>query len=197
MTSPAGVAVGRAMNSRSQIFVLGATEETCVHVPLDAPEEFLREHSRPGDVLVIVENGRVSPASRDRILKRCPAWGVSAIWLGNDNRPEEGSAICVPGTSLGELIHLGQQFSSTPELLAPAIVDCTDEVCVTCSDEGRIGEVISCPEALFMPAIVRTSSGIEEVDVTIIGSVSAHDLILIHAGGAIALLNDSGIEVNS
>ncbi|MBU6265217.1 MAG: hypothetical protein KGM14_03375 [Actinomycetales bacterium] len=197
MTSPAGIALGRAMYSHGHIFLLGATEETCVSVPIEAPEDFLREHSRSGDVLVIVENDSISLASRDRILKRCPAWGVSAIWLGNDNRPEEGSAICVQGANLSELILLGQQLTSTPELLAPAIVDCTDEVCVTCSDEGRIGEVISCPEALFMPATVRTSAGIEEVDVTIIGAVKAHDLILIHAGGAIALLNDSGIEVNS
>lgn len=70
-------------------------------------------------------------------------------------------------------------------LLASSI-ECTDEVCITCSDEGRVGEVLTPPAGQFMPALVRTDRGEEEVDVTLVGEVAPGDLILIHAGGAIA-----------
>lgn len=65
-------------------------------------------------------------------------------------------------------------------------IACTDEVCITCSDEGRLGEVITPPAGQFLPALVRTERGEEEVDVTLVGEVVPGDLILIHAGGAIA-----------
>ena len=42
------------------------------------------------------------------------------------------------------------------------------------------------------PAVVRTASGPEIVDTTIVGSVVAGDLVLVHAGTAIAVLEEAG-----
>jgi len=55
---------------------------------------------------------------------------------------------------------------------------CTDEVCITCSDEGRLGEVVG-------PGRVRTASGVEDVETLLIGQVQPGDLLLVHAGTAI------------
>jgi hypothetical protein len=63
---------------------------------------------------------------------------------------------------------------------------CADDVCITCSDEGRLGEVITPPDGPFAAALARTATGEELVDVTLVGPVSAGDLILIHAGAALA-----------
>lgn len=75
-----------------------------------------------------------------------------------------------------------------PELPAPPVEACTDEVCVTCSDEGRLGEVIAPPAGEFAPARVRTEAGEEDVDVTLVGDVALGDRVLIHAGMALTLL---------
>ncbi len=66
------------------------------------------------------------------------------------------------------------------------------EYCVTCSDEGRLGLVVTMPvpPAAFLPAIVRTEEGLEDVDVTLVPGVGAGDYVLIHAGGAIAVVAD-------
>ena len=73
----------------------------------------------------------------------------------------------------------------------PAIVipQCVDDVCVTCSDEGRPGVVEQAPGAAFEPALVRTDSGLEEVDMTLVGDVRPGDRVLIHAGLALTILD--------
>ena len=44
-------------------------------------------------------------------------------------------------------------------------------------------------------ALVRTAEGEEWVDVTLLGGVAVNDLVLVHAGAAIARLDDIGQEV--
>ena len=44
--------------------------------------------------------------------------------------------------------------------------DHTDAVCVTCSDEGRLAEVVA-PPAAATTAVVRTAAGEEQVDVCV------------------------------
>jgi hypothetical protein len=90
---------------------------------------------------------------------------------------------------LWELTHVCFEH---PGLLKPPADECTDEVCVTCSDEGRLGEVVLEPADATGQALVRTANGEEWVDTTILGEVRANDLILVHAGAAITRL-----EVNS
>lgn len=196
MSEAVSLVLARTLSNSGKVFFLGAgnVPTGCVEVPLDTAEEFLRSHTSTGDTVIVLENSKISEIDRDRILRRCPAWGVSAVWSGTEARPEDGLAVCIEETDMVQLLEHAVQLSKDPVAIAPSIIDCTDEVCVTCSDEGRIGEVISSPVALFRPALVRTSEGIEEVDVTLVGNVNAHDLILIHAGGAIALLNETSIQ---
>ena len=83
---------------------------------------------------------------------------------------------------LWELTHVCFEH---PGLLKPDADECTDEVCVTCSDEGRLGEVIVEPADATSSALVRTAAGEEWVDVTMLGDVAPNDLVLVHAGAAI------------
>jgi hydrogenase maturation factor len=93
---------------------------------------------------------------------------------------------------LWELTHVCFEH---PGLLKPATDECTEEVCVTCSDEGRLAEVMLEPADATGQALVRTATGEEWVDVTTIGpDVAPNDLVLIHAGAAITRL-DTGREV--
>ena len=86
---------------------------------------------------------------------------------------------------LWELTHVCFEH---PGVLDPSAVQaCDDEVvCTTCSDEGRAGEVLSV-DALGL-ATVRTAAGVEEVDTSLVAPVVAGDLVLVHAGTAIAVV---------
>lgn len=160
---------------------------------------------RPGDVVVAVASAD-DRMVRD-LMRRAPAWGVKTLWIGFGERPEQGGADhvlwvdshdpMVPATGrfvlmyhlLWELTHVCFEH---PGLLKPQVVECTDDVCVTCSDEGRLAEVVEAPADLFEPALVRTASGEEEVDVTLVGQVRPGDLVLVHAGSALTRLDDIG-----
>jgi len=65
---------------------------------------------------------------------------------------------------------------------------CTDEVCITCSDEGRPGILVAWSDNAFEPGIVRTDAGTEPVDMTLVPGASIGDRLLIHAGVAITAL---------
>lgn len=160
---------------------------------------------RPGDVVVAVASAD-DRMVRD-LMRRAPAWGVKTLWIGFGERPERGGADhvlwvdcddpMVPATGrfvlmyhlLWELTHVCFEH---PGLLKPQVEECTDDVCVTCSDEGRLAEVVEAPVDLFEPALVRTASGEEDVDVTLVGPVRPGDLVLVHAGSALTRLDDTG-----
>lgn len=187
----AAVTLARALTSDGTLFVLGANLEGFTHLGDADAEDRLRLAARAGDALVIVGD----PPDRDRILRRCPAWGVASVWVGETARPEQGLAgVCLLGPDsiamLAALVSEARALVGDTAALAPAIVDCTDEVCITCSDEGRLGEVIAVAGE-WLPALVRTADGEEEVDVTVVGEVGPGDLILIHAGSAIAIVPES------
>jgi hypothetical protein len=83
---------------------------------------------------------------------------------------------------LWELTHVC--FEHPGLLSASPAMDCADgDACITCSDEGRLGEVITADGA--SRAHVRTAKGIELIDTTIVASVAPGDLVLVHAGIAI------------
>lgn len=153
----------------------------------------------PGDILVAVsaaDNPEVVS-----VLRRCPAWGVTSVWIGSGARPPAGAADhvlwvddpdpAVPATGdfvllyhlLWELTHVC--FEHPGLLAAPAD---TDAVCVTCSDEGRLGEVAE--PATDATARVRTAAGVQTVDTSLIGAVDIGDLVLIHAGTAISRVDE-------
>ncbi|KAA0022196.1 hydrogenase assembly protein HupF [Antrihabitans cavernicola] len=162
-----------------------------------------RVSTRPGDVIIAVASAD-QPQVNDA-MRRAPAWGADTIWIGSGPRPEPGSVNhtlwvpsddpMVPATGrfvlmyhlLWELTHVCFEH---PGLLTMPASECTDEVCVTCSDEGRLAEVIVPPATELDEALVRTDAGEEYIDVTAIGPVQVDDLVLIHGGAAIALLDD-------
>jgi hypothetical protein len=167
-----------------------------------------RVATQPGDLLMAVASAD-QPAVIDA-MRRAPAWGALTLWIGSGPRPPAGAANhilwvdsddpMVPATGrfvllyhlLWELTHVCFEH---PGLLKPPAEDCTDDVCVTCSDEGRLAEVILEPADPLGQALVRTAKGEEWVDVSVLGDVAANDLVLVHAGTAITRLDDA-LEVN-
>ncbi|MCV7222461.1 HypC/HybG/HupF family hydrogenase formation chaperone [Mycolicibacterium elephantis] len=165
-----------------------------------------RVASRPGDLLIAVASAD-EPAVVDA-MRRARAWGVLTLWIGSGPRPKAGAANHIlwidsddpmlPATGtfvlmyhlLWELTHVCFEH---PGLLKPT--DCTDDVCITCSDQGRVAEVSLEPITATDQALVRTAEGEEWVDVTLLGGVAVNDLVLVHAGAAIARLDDIGQEV--
>lgn len=157
----------------------------------------VRAAVRPGDILIAIAAADEEPVAD--LMRRAPAWGARSVWIGSGRRPRAGAADHVlwigdpdPLTSvtgqfvplchlLRELTHACLEHAGL--LTEPA--ECTDEVCITCSDEGRLGEVLTVPATPFEPALVRTATGEEAVDVTLVAPVEPGDLILVHAGSAL------------
>ncbi|MDV3125117.1 HypC/HybG/HupF family hydrogenase formation chaperone [Mycobacterium sp. 21AC1] len=162
-----------------------------------------RVAGQPGDLLLAVASAD-QPAVIDA-MRRAPAWGVTTVWIGSGPRPPAGAAHhvlwvdsqdpMVPATGrfvlmyhlLWELTHVCFEH---PGLLNPPAEECTEEVCVTCSDDGRMAEIILREDGSSGQALVRTAAGEEWVDVTLLGDVAVNDLILVHAGAAITRLRE-------
>jgi hypothetical protein len=160
--------------------------------------DLVRVSVRPGDIVIGV--GGADDAQVFSVMRRSPAWGATTIWIGSGERPAAGMADHVlwlddpdprvPATGgfvlfyhlLWELTHVCFEHSG---LLKP---ECTEEVCVTCSDEGRMGEVVS-PSTEGMAA-VRTARGVESVVTALIDPVDAGELVLVHAGTAISRIEE-------
>jgi len=172
----------------------------------------VRMSARAGDViLAVAASDQPEVAS---VMRRAPAWGATTLWIGSGTRPTAGSADHVlwlddpdprlPATGgfvllyhlLWELTHVCFEH---PGLLAPVVEECSGEgslagpragteVCITCSDEGRLGEVVS-PRS-GGTARVRTADGVEDVATVLVEPVAAGDLLLIHAGMAITRLDE-------
>jgi hydrogenase maturation factor len=160
--------------------------------------DLVRVSVRPGDIVIGV--GAAADLGLRSVMRRSPAWGATTIWIGSGERPAPGAADHVlwlddpdprvPATGgfvlfyhlLWELTHVCFEHSG---LLKP---ECADEVCVTCSDEGRVGEVVS-PSADGMAA-VRTARGVESVATALIDPVLAGELVLVHAGTAISRIEE-------
>jgi hypothetical protein len=160
--------------------------------------DLVRVSVRPGDIVIGV--GGADDAQVFSVMRRGPAWGATTIWIGSGVRPMAGAADHVlwlddpdprvPATGgfvlfyhlLWELTHVCFEHSG---LLKP---ECAEQVCVTCSDEGRLGEVVS-PSIEGMAA-VRTARGVESVATTLIDPVDAGELVLVHAGTAISRIEE-------
>ena len=171
-------------------------------VALTGPDvvDLVRVSARPGDIVIGV--GGADNAEVRSVMRRSPAWGATTVWIGSGERPAAGSADHVlwlddpdprvPATGgfvlfyhlLWELTHVCFEH---PGLLKEAD-PCTDDVCVTCSDEGRLGEVVTASGDGM--AAVRTAKGVENVATTLVGPVAAGDLVLVHAGTAISRLEE-------
>ncbi len=160
----------------------------------------LRSLVRAGDVILVVE---ADAAADDvmAVLRRSPSWGATTVWIGAGDRPPAGVADHVlwsggdPAIAahdgrfvliyhlLWELTHVCFEH---PGLLRPDVA-CDGPVCITCSDEGNLVEVV---HAGAVTATVRTPAGVEQIDTTLVGEVSPGDLVLVHAGSALTIVDE-------
>jgi hypothetical protein len=164
----------------------------------------VRANARDGDIVLAVAPAD-DPAVAD-LMRRANAWGVTTVWIGAGPRPAGNAAnhvLWVDGASdharAADLAPFDGRFVLLYHLLwelthvcfeHPGLLQdpdaCTDAVCVTCSDEGRVAEVLAPTDAGAAP--VRTARGSELVDVSLVGPVRAGELLLVHAGVAISSL---------
>jgi hypothetical protein len=160
--------------------------------------DLVRVSVRPGDIVIGV--GAAADLDLRSVMRRSPAWGATTIWIGSGERPAAGVADHVlwlddpdpriPATGgfvlfyhlLWELTHVCFEHSG---LLKP---ECAEQVCVTCSDEGRLGEVVTASTDGM--AAVRTARGVESVVTALIDPVVAGELVLVHAGTAISRIEE-------
>jgi hypothetical protein len=161
--------------------------------------DLVRVSVRPGDIVIAV--GSADNPDVRSVMRRSPAWGATTIWIGSGaKRPAAGAADHVlwlddpdprvPATGgfvlfyhlLWELTHVCFEH---PGLLKP---ECTEQVCVTCSDEGRLAEVVTA--SVDGMASVRTARGAENVATTLVDPVAAGELLLVHAGTAISRIEE-------
>jgi len=177
--------------------IVGKRALPAVTVDDPAPVAALRTRARAGDVVVLVSTADVTASTA--VALRAPAWGVTTVWIGAGERPAAGAAdhvLWLEGTAdaaahdgrlvllyhvLWELTHVCFEH---PGLLTPDDV-CEGPTCTTCSDEGRLAEVVAVEG---WGTAVRTATGDETVDTSVVGPVEPGDLLLVHAGTAIAVV---------
>ncbi|GAC1386746.1 MAG: hypothetical protein NVSMB4_13780 [Acidimicrobiales bacterium] len=175
--------------------VMGARALPAVAVGGPYPVQAVRAAGRAGDVLVALGG-----SDDDVVLnlsRRAPAWGMETVWIGSGAPPTmpatnhvlwaEGSNAPYDGR-LALLYHVLWELTHVcfehPGLLREAS-DRDDAGCITCTDEGRPAEVVSVEGA---EATVRTANGMERIDTSLVGPLDRNDLVLVHAGTAIEIL---------
>jgi len=159
----------------------------------------VRLAARPGDILLAMSTA--DDACAGDLLARAGAWGLTSLWLGAGSRATGSPAnhvVWLEGVDpalasrsgdmvlmyhlLWELTHVVFEH---PGLLE-AELECTEEVCVTCSDEGRVAEVTAVHTDGRVEVLVGGQR--EAVDVSLVDPVEPGDLLLVHAGVAITSL---------
>jgi hydrogenase maturation factor len=159
----------------------------------------LRLLSRPGDVLLSV--GSSGDARIADLMCRAEAWGLTRIWIGaGPSRPAVSAehVVWVATTDpyraarSGDLVllyHLLWELTHVvfehPGLVAPD-PGCTEEVCITCSDEGRVAEVLSVHDASSVEVLAAGRH--QTIDASLVEPVVPGDMLLVHAGVAIVSL---------
>ena len=158
-----------------------------------------RANVRPGDVLVVIGTAD-DPVVRD-LVRRAPAWDLVTLWVGAGTPPAAGAAdhvLWLPDDEMAahdgrfillyhllwELAHVCLEHGG---VLEPE-PECDGPVCITCSDEGRLVEVV---RAAGSTARVRSGEGLEDVDLSLVGPAEPYDLLVVHAGMAITRLGAS------
>ncbi|MGI9033833.1 MAG: HypC/HybG/HupF family hydrogenase formation chaperone [Acidimicrobiales bacterium] len=181
----------------------------------------LRASVRPGDMVVALaraDDAEVADAmARGRAWgvetlwlghgARPPAGAADhVVWLETDDDLAASEQFVRLYHMLWELTHVCFEH---PGLLKPSEEACTQEasaagsgsvasaagsgstVCITCSDEGRLAEVVSIDND---QAVVRTADGVERIDTMLIDPPRPNDLVLVHAGSAITNLSTAALS---
>ncbi len=175
--------------------IVGKRALAAVTVPAGADlVATLRASVRPGDIVVALADH--DDAAVADALRRGPAWGTETVWIGaGSTRPPAGSADHVIWLDTDDPLVASEQFVRIYHLLwelthvcfehsglLKAEPECTDDVCITCSDEGRLAEVV---RVAGDEAVVRAEGKEERIDVSLIEPPATGDLVLVHAGFAI------------
>ena len=180
--------------------IVGKRALPAVSVEGPGAAESVRLLSRPGDLLVCVSTA-TEPVARE-LVTRAEAWGLTSLWLGAGPRPGRAGgdaradhvvwldtaepALAARSGDLVLLYHLLWELTHVvfehPGLLTPE-ARCTDDVCVTCSDEGRVAEV----HAVLAEGRVEVLAGgrVEQIDGRLVDGLRPGDLVLVHAGVAV------------
>jgi hypothetical protein len=156
----------------------------------------LRASVRPGDIVLALADSTDTDVAE--AMRRAPAWGVETVWIGAGPRPEPGAADHVIWLGTDDSLDASEKFVRLYHLLwelthvcfeHPGLLkaepECTDEVCITCSDQGVLAEVIGVEGD---ETLVRTADGQERVDTSLVDTPHPNDLLLVHAGSAITNL---------
>jgi hydrogenase maturation factor len=159
----------------------------------------LRSVVEVGDVILVLATADDSTARS--VVLRARAWGADTIWIGAGPRPPAGAAdhvlwlddggaeapyrgdLVLVYHLLWELTHVCLEHRGLLGAMPPTAAAREDEVCITCSDEGRIGEVQTLDDA--GRAFLRLASGCEWVDISLVTPAVTGDLLVVHAGTAI------------
>ncbi len=177
--------------------IVGKRALAALTVPLGADVvATLRASVRPGDIVLAL-----APAADPQVLdtmRRAPAWGVETLWIGAGPRPEPGAADHVIWLDTDDALEASERFVRLYHLLwelthvcfeHPGLLkaepECTDDVCITCSDQGVLAEVIAVEAD---ETLVRTADGQERIDTSLVDPPRPNDLLLVHAGSAITNL---------
>ena len=180
--------------------IMGKRALPAIYVDDDDLVATMRMLVRPGDVVVAL--GTADDEELTGLLRRADPWGLTSVWIGAGTRPPSGlvdhllwvdaTDPQVAGRSSGfvllyhllwELTHVVFEHSGLLEEPAPS---CTEEVCITCSDEGRVAEVAVVGDDDTVIALVAGQR--ESVDITLVGPRQPGDLVLVHAGTAITVI---------
>ena len=192
--------------------IVGKRALPAVHVDDTDPTASLRLLHRPGDVVLAI--APADDPTTAAVMRRAAAWGVTGFWIGAGPRPPAGAAdhvlwaegpepadVVARNGGIVLLYHLLWELTHVvfehPGLLADVDAEaeaeagaatCTDDVCITCSDEGRLAEIMYPVEG--SQALVLAGGAAETIDVSLVGEVVAGDLVLVHAGTAITLVDE-------
>jgi hydrogenase maturation factor len=159
----------------------------------------LRLLVRPGDCLLAV--GTAAAPGLSRLMRYAEAWGLVRIWLGAGPRPAHVPAehvLWVQGPTAEEAARAGDLVLGYHLLWElthvvfehPGLLDESETsqgaVCITCSDQGRPAEIRAVGPG--PTAQVRAGRDEEAVDISLIDPVRPGDLVLVHAGVALTVL---------
>jgi hydrogenase maturation factor len=173
--------------------IVGKRALPAVHLDTDDLVGTARLLARPGDVILGI--GAADDGRLQAVLRRSDAWGLTSLWLGAGPRPTAGAAdhvIWIDGSQAvhaarsGEIVMLYHLLWELTHVVFehPGLLDagpmCTDEVCV-----AEVAAVLDDRSADVVAAGVH-----ETVDVSLVERVDPGDLVLVHAGVAISVLQE-------
>lgn len=178
--------------------IVGKRALPAVH--LEGPDltSALRLLSRPGDVVAALG----AAGERDDIadlLRRAETWGLTRLWIGAGPAPagplvDHRIALVDDdpdrAVRAGDLILLYHVLWELTHVVFehPGLLDeppgPEPEVCVTCADDARLGEIREVHDDQSADAII--DGKVQLVEVSLLDRVQAGDLVLVHAGVAIA-----------